>query len=360
MELNSTVSQGYENEISLIDLIKKGKELFAFFKRQFWKITFFSIIGSALGFGYAYRDTPIHIAKMRFLMKNEGGGSALMSSLGSLGSLIGGASTLGSPLERTIEIIGSDRIVGYALLRSINVNGKNDLAINHFINIQDLKQIWKEDTILNRVIFKKNDINIQSFNFAQRKAFKNIVTTLAGQGATIVGKSFDKKSGVFTLTVSHKSEEFSIEFAKAIFEQLEQFIYSQSVNTSGKNVVLINNKLDSIKAELNYVQNSLARSNDRTLGLLMQEDKVNQKKLMIKEQMLTMMYGEAQKNLETFKFMNESINSGLEVIEQPYAPIKPVKKSTLKFALIGFLFFGFSSFSFLVAKNWLTKHIANI
>jgi hypothetical protein len=128
------------------------------------------------------------------------------------------------------------------------------------------------------------------------------------------GKSYDKKSGVFEMIINTKSEEFSIEFSKVLYNELEQFMYNQSVNSSGKNISIINNKVDSIKSELNSVQNLLARNTDRTLGLLMQEDKVDQKKLMLKEQMLTIMYGEAQKNLETFKFINESIIPWFRII----------------------------------------------
>jgi uncharacterized protein involved in exopolysaccharide biosynthesis len=130
-------------------------------------------------------------------------------------------------------------------------------------------------------------------------------------------------------------------------------MYNQSTNSSGKNIEIIASKLDSIKTELNGVQNALARNTDRTLGLLMQEDKVDQKKLMMKEQMLTIMYGEAQKNLETFKFVNESINKGLEVIQTPFSPIQPSSKSKVKFTLIGFLASGILGFGLLFIKKWV-------
>ena len=65
------------------------------------------------------------------------------------------------------------------------------------------------------------------------------------------------------------------------------------------------------------------------------------------------MYGEAQKNLETFKFLNESTNVGLEVMEYPFSPIKPVRKSKIKFTFFGFLLAGSIGFSFFYAKKWI-------
>jgi hypothetical protein len=54
-------------------------------------------------------------------MKESGGSSALMSSLGSLGSLIGGSSGTTSPLDRTLSnIMGSEKIVGSMLLLKID------------------------------------------------------------------------------------------------------------------------------------------------------------------------------------------------------------------------------------------------
>ncbi len=345
-----------EDEISLKDVIQKINEFVAFFKNNFWKLFIIAMIGGTIGFLYAFFSTPIYSAKVKFLMKESSGGSSLMGSLGSLGSLIGGAAGTTSPLDRTIAIIGSERIVGASLFKKIKVKGKLDLAINHLIEIQSLRKAWKKDTILNGVQFPINNTLKERLSYKQRKAYRNIINLLIGEKATILKKSFDKKSGVFDLNVNTKNEDFSIEFSKVIYTELEQFMYNQSVNSSGKNVSILNNKIDSIKAALNGVQNALARTNDRTLGLLMQEDKVDQKKLMMREQMLTIMYGEAQKNLETFRFVNESINSGLEVIETPFSPIPPSRKSKIIFTFIGFLFTGILGFGYLFIKTWIAEH----
>ena len=57
-------------------------------------------------------------------------------------------------------------------------------------------------------------------------------------------------------------------------------------------------KVDSIQGELNSVRRQLARKTDQSLGLLLNEEKVDLKSLAVKEQILLTMYGEAQKNLE--------------------------------------------------------------
>lgn len=346
-----------KEEFSLKYILKKIRETLNFLKQKFWIIFLVAILGGGAGFWFAFTGIPTYSAKLRFLMKETGGSSALMSSIGSLGSLIGGAAGSVSPLDRTLAIIGSEKIVGNALLKIISVKGREDLAINHLIEIQELRKAWIKDSTLSKVKFNKAKIDLSTFSFPQRKAYKNILNMLIGVKSTIFGKTYDKKSGIFEIIINTNNEEFSIEFAKVLYNELEQFMYNQSVNSSEKNIIIIRNKIDSIKTELNSVQNAVARNTDRTLGLLMQEDKVDQKKLMMKEQMLTIMYGEAQKNLETFRFINESINKGLEVIEFPFSPIQPNNKSKLKFTLIGFLYSGIVCFGFLLSRKWIKENL---
>jgi hypothetical protein len=346
-----------DEQVSFEEIFKKISETLSFFKQKFLIIFIASILGGLGGFWVAFTDIPIYSAKLRFVNKETGGSSASISSLGSLGSLIGGASGSASPFDRTLAIIGSEKIVGNALFKIISVKGKDDLAINHLIEIQELHKAWIKDSTLSKVKFTTGKIDLSTFSFPQRKAYKSILNMLISVKATMFGKAYDKKSGVFEIIINTKNEEFSIEFAKVLFNELEQFMYNQSVNSSEKNIIIIRNKIDSIKTELNSVQNALARNTDRTLGLLMQEDKVDQKKLMMKEQMLTIMYGEAQKNLETFRFINESINKGLEVIEFPFSPIQPNNKSKLNFTLVGFLYSGIICFGFLLFRRWVKESL---
>lgn len=345
------------DNFSVKEIISKIKELFYFIKLHFWKLFVIGIVGGGIGFLVAFTSKPIYPAKIKFLMKDASGSGALMSSLGNFGSLLGGATGIGSPMDRTLAVMASERIVGSTLLKQIEINGKADLVINHFINIEELHEEWKEDTVLNGVIFNKSASKLDLFNFSQRAAFRVILEILIGEKSKFIKKSFDKKSGVFEQIVNNSNEEFAIKFNNLLFVELEEFLYEQSVSSSSKNVDILSNKIDSIKNQLNFVQDKLARNTDRTLGLLMQEDKVDQKKLAMKEQMLTIMYGEAQKNYETFKFMNESINPRLDLLEIPFSPIEAKKKSKIKFTIIGFLFSGILGFAFLYTKKWLQTQL---
>jgi hypothetical protein len=341
-----------EEEFGIKDLIRILKTWKEVFVNNIFKILFAGIIGGAIGFAYAYLDTPKYNAQLKFVMRSDptnlGAGLSSLSSLLGSGTSPGGT---GSGLERVIELIGSDRIIGNAILKEAEVNGKKDLLVNHYINLQGYKKKWEEDTIINKVNYTSG-ILFSELNFSQRKAIKIIIGSLIGKDNTsrLIGKSFDKKSGVVTLAVTYKNEDFSIELTNAIYQEVIEFYSDQSLAATSNNVQVLSRKADSIRRELDATRRSFARNSDQALGLLLQEDKVENKSLSFKENMLSLMYAEVQKNLETLKYIEASSMPSFSIIDQPYSPIKPLKKSKTTFSLALFFIFGFVYFLFQISK----------
>jgi uncharacterized protein involved in exopolysaccharide biosynthesis len=317
--------------IILIKIIKGGVA------RYFFKILLLGVIGGALGFIYAYKSVPLYTAQMKFVMRSDPG-TGLSSGLAGLSSILGsgtGASGSGSGLERVIELIGSDRIIGNAILQETQKNGKKDLLINHYIELQNYKKIWQKDSILKKVNYP-NGIAFADLDFPQRKGIKMIIGSLIGKDNTskIIAKSFDKKSGVVTLSVTYKNEDFSIALTNAIYKEIIDFYADHSLAATSNNVQVLTEKADSIRRELDATRRAFARNTDQALGLLLQEDKVENRSLSFKENMLSLMFAEVQKNLETLRYIEASSMPSFSIIDQPYSPILPQKKSPLKFSFL--------------------------
>jgi len=288
----------------------------------------------------------------------EGGPSGLAGSLGGLGSLLGGAG--GSSLDRTVAVIGTEKIIGQVLLTNWVVNNQKDLVINHFIRLDKLMEKWRDDTVLAKAQFNVTDTVPSFFNFSQRKAYKAVMAALVGEKG-IVGKSFDKKTGIVSLDVTFRDEDFAIEVNELIYEQLKNFVRDQASETASLNTAVLSKKVDSIQGELNAVRRQLARKTDQSLGLLLNEDKVDLKSLAVKEQILLTMYGEAQKNLETVLFMGQSASNSTNItlLDRPFSPIKPIKKSKLLFTLAGFFLASFFTFGFILIRRWYKNLMAS-
>jgi uncharacterized protein involved in exopolysaccharide biosynthesis len=345
-----------EEEFGIRDLIRILKTWKEVFLNNIFKILFASIIGGAIGFAYAYLDTPKYNAQLKFVMRSDPG-SGLSSGLAGLSSILGtgtGPGGSGSGLERVIELIGSDRIIGNAILTKAEVNGKNDLLINHYIALQGYRKDWSNDSVLSGVNFPVG-VQFADLDFPQRKAIKMIIGSLIGKdnSSKLIGKSFDKKSGVVTVAVNYKNEDFSIVLTNAIYKEVIEFYSDQSLAATTNNVQVLTKKADSIRSELEATRRAFAKNTDQALGLLLQEDKVENKSLSFKENMLSLMYAEVQKNLETLKYIESSSMPSFSVIDQPYSPIQAKIKSKLFFAIFGFYLFAFLSLILLKCRIWI-------
>jgi uncharacterized protein involved in exopolysaccharide biosynthesis len=346
-----------EEEFGIKDLIRIFKTWKEVFVKNIFKILFAGIIGGAIGFAYAYLDTPKYNAQLKFVMRSDPGGG-LSSGLAGLSSLLGsgtGAGGSGSGLERVIELIGSDRIIGNAILSEAEVNGKQDLLVNHYITLQGYRKAWEKDSLLSEVNFPLG-VQFADLNFPQRKAIKTIIGSLIGKdnSSKIIGKSFDKKSGVVTLAVTYKNEDFSILLTNAIYKEVIEFYSDQSLAATSNNVQVLNKKADSIRRELDATRRAFAKNSDQALGLLLQEDKVENKSLSFKESMLSLMYAEVQKNLETLKYIEASSMPSFSIIDQPYSPIRPIKRSIIIYIFLGFI----SLFSIVLVFLYLRTKIS--
>jgi len=331
------------DEIGIKDLIREFRLWKSLIRKNWHWLLLAGLAGGALGYFYASRDIPQYTAKTRFMLKNEGVGSLFGGQMSSLSGLLGGGQ-MGTPLERTAEVIASDRIVGRALLREITIGDSTDLVINHFIRLSNLRKAWSKDTLLKNVRFKNTDNEIEKLNIPQRKAFKYVKNLMVPEkGMGVVRKAFDKKSGVLTLSCVHKNEGFAIALSNVIYEELSNFFVEQMTFTSTNNAEVMRRKMDSIQRQLNSVRRSFAQQTDQSLGLLLQQDKVDLKALSVKEQMLTVMYAEAVKNYESFQFMNSAAMPSLTLIDYPYSPLIPVRKSKKLYSVLAFTCFIFIS-----------------
>ncbi len=329
-----------EKEIDLIAELKKSIRLLITYK--FYVIAISLLLGG-IGFYYAKSSQSIYKADLTFSIKSDNGTFASISNLSSL--LGGGSNPSGSPLERTMEVIKSQSLIMKVLFSTTMIDHKNDLFINHFIQVYDYRTKWKEskDSSVNQLV----KVQFQPYNsldnltFGQKKVLKIVLNQIANPaGNSLLKPSFDKKSGIINLGFDSINEEFSINFILKLYHLLVEFYNTESNTNSSKNLYVIERKVDSIKSLLYQTQMQSAQINDQALGVVLQKDRVDAKSTSVKENMLMIAYGEAQKNLETLRFMTSSSKTLFTILEYPFSPIRPVQKSKILFTGLG-LFLGF-------------------
>ncbi len=340
--------------INLKELMQSIQNLFGLLQKNILILIILGLLGGAAGFYIAFSQKQKYIAESNFIIK-ESGTSTIAGSLGNLSAILGGPGV--SSLDRAIAVISSEKVINKVLFSTLTIGGSTDLALNHFIKLEGVTKKWEKDTSFFKVNFTTIDTAISLFSYEQRKAYKVILSSFK----EIVQKSYEKKSGILTLTVTLSNEDLAIGINLLIIRELKNFFLEQATENSNLNVELLTKKVDSIQSELNRVRNQLARNTDQSLGVLLNIDKVDLKSLATKEQILLAMYSEAQKNLETFLFLGQTASNStvVNLLDVPFSPLTPISKSKVRYSIAGFILAFLFSFGLILVRRWYRNLITS-
>ncbi|MEC7864157.1 MAG: Wzz/FepE/Etk N-terminal domain-containing protein, partial [Bacteroidota bacterium] len=135
--------EGYNDEIQLKDILIKLSEYKVFLFKKKVAIIAFSFLFFLIGFVFAFTLNTKYNAELTFVVQAEQGS-------GSLGSMAGLASQFGFDIgsggenstfsqSNVIELLKSRGVIQNTLMQNAKVNSTNDLLIEHYFEINDLK-----------------------------------------------------------------------------------------------------------------------------------------------------------------------------------------------------------------------------
>jgi hypothetical protein len=316
-----------DDEITLREVILKVKEYWAEIRRKWYIILLFCIPTTAWQV-YKYFKTPITYPAVLTFMVNEdqglGGLSAVSGLLGSFGLGGGGESNY----DRILALARSTRILRESILTKVTIDGKEDYLGNHFIRIQRLNEekwkkapkspeIWLKD-------FQFTHANFEKFDLKEQTAVKRVIDFIIGAKGIIgvFGASLDKKTGIMSLSASCRSEEMTIMLLNTIFDKLSSFYIEKSTEKNQGTYDIVRTKADSLRRAIGANENRLAGFEDQARGLIQNTNRLPAERFTRDKQTQLMAYGEALKNLEMADFALKSNTPYVQVIDEPFAPIK--------------------------------------
>ncbi len=359
MQENKTTTDLNDNNL-IEQLFKIKNELvliISLIKKKIKIICIVGLLGGILGFTYAYLSKPVYTANLNFMIASNSGSSNLTSQLAGLAGVLGvGNSNIGNSLYRMTELTASDKIITNAIFKTIVIDDSEEFNKN-----------WNEskNTHMHNILFKENIKDVSELSLGQRSALKTVKEMIAPKSGVdgIISRFSDMKTGIIYLEASHINETLAIELVNSVYEELLHFYIQESYVNAQTKVNALIKKVDSIQTELNRVQNIVGSTSDKTLGLILKEDKVDLKHLVVQEQILTIMYGEAQRNLETFRVMKDTENPPLTLLDYPFSPITPSAKSKLYYLIFGSFLFCFILVMYyrfkLIYRNMLLEYLNN-
>jgi hypothetical protein len=341
--------QNNNDEISLKDLILKGKEWVAYLWGYKWIIILVSSLGGALGFAYAkYLTKPEYTAQVTFAMEQKSGGAGALGGLASSLGLgdIGGASSSGMfGGENILMLMKSNRIIHEALKAPME-----ELDGDHLLNAYVINHFDKELEEKKIALFPKTFDSIKSTR-AQDSLLLLITKNIREK--QLVADRADKKNTIINLEVKDENEQWAFLFSKMVVQHAIDLYMEIKVGKLIATEQDLTRKRDSIRGLLDGTITTLAIETDLNSHSPLMRYKTKQAKKQVDVEVLKTMYGNIIQNLEMTKFQRSQEEPIIEIIDEPILPLKIEKIGKVKGILIGGFLSGFFFIGFLVVRNIL-------
>ncbi|PRY53676.1 subunit length determinant protein [Arcticibacter pallidicorallinus] len=355
LNTNTTnVPPSSSGEISLKDMILKVKEWYSYLLSNWKVILLMGIIGGSLGFTYVYFKKPTYTASCTFVLDEgkTGGGLGQYAGLAAIAGIsIGGGANDGLfQGDNLLELYKSRRMLQKTLLSYGTFDGRRDLLINRYIQINRMREVWAKRPSLKGLRF---DIPPEKFSRAHDSIVRSIVSDINRSYLTVAKP--DKKLSIIKVDVRSDDEQFAKNFNDAVVVNVNGFYIETKTKKQQGTIQILRRQADSVRAVLNTSIGGTASSIDANPNpnMAMQMLRVPSQRKQIDVQANTAIYAEVVKSLEMTKISALQDAPLIQVIDNAVYPLEKASFGKLKGAVIGGALLGFLTACFLLMRYFL-------
>jgi hypothetical protein len=344
------------DEISLKELIEKGREWFSYLLSQ-WKIIVLAVIvGAGLGLAYSFLKKPEYTATLSFALEDEKSGGGLGGALGlasSLGLDLGGGGGSIFTGSNLTELFKSRAMVENTLLSSvIDTDGKPITLAELYILNNEWRDKWEGIPKLAKIQFLPN-VKRTYFTRVHDSILGEIYDELSKTGLSVAQK--DKKIAIINIDVKDKNELFAKHLCENLVKTVSDFYVTTKSKKAKMNMDILVRQTDSIRRELNGAITGVAVANDNTFGLnpAMNVRRAPSARRQVDVQANTAILTELVKQTELAKVTLRKETPLIQVIDRPILPLKKEKFGKAKGIAVGGVLAGFFIIIFFIVKRIL-------
>jgi len=348
--MNEQTSNG---EISLLELIKKIKEWYAYLLTKWKVIVLAGFVGAGLGLTYSLIVKPVYTANLSFVVEDE-------KSSGGLGGALGLASSFGFDLgggggnvfsgSNLTELFKSRKMVEQTLLTPVIIDGKTISLAEMYIKNEEWRDSWADKPKLKDIQFLPNP-NRNNFTRVHDSIFGVIYSNLSKNNLSVAQK--DKKIDIITMEVSYTNELFSKYFCEALAQQVGEFYVETKTKKARANMAILQHQTDSIRGELNSAITGVAVANDNTFNLnpALNVRRTPSARRQVDVQANSAILTELVKQTELAKVTLRKETPLTQVIDSPILPLKKERFGKAKGLVLGGFLAGFLCVVFLLLNK---------
>ena len=346
------------DQITLKELIEKGKEWFFYLLSQ-WKILFLMVlIGSSLGVAYSYIRKPIYTATLSFALEDEksggglGGAIGLASSLGlDLGGSGGGSVFAGANLT---ELFKSRSMVEQTLLTSVLAGIDTISLAEMYIRNEGWRNQWNDKPKFKDIQFIPNT-DRKYFTRVHDSILGVVYSDLSKNGLMVAQK--DKKVSIISIDVISTNELFAKYFSEALAKKVSDFYVDSKSKKSRLNMAILERQTDSIRRELNGAITGVAIANDNTFNLnpALNVRRAPSARRQVDVQANTAILTELVKQTELAKVTLRKETPLIQVVDRPILPLPKERFGKAKGIILGGILAGMLTVLVLVIRRILKE-----
>ncbi|WP_158280686.1 GumC domain-containing protein [Pararcticibacter amylolyticus] len=348
-----------EDEISFKEFVFRIKDGYNYLVSKWKIIVLMSSIGALCGLLYAYFDKPVYIAECTFVLEEQGG-------TGGLGQYAGLASMVGIDIgggnnglfqgDNIIELYKSRRMIRKTLLSIGSFEGKKDLLINRYIEMNRFRDGWTNNPSLKNISFYVPENQFKR----QHDSIINVMVKDIKKNHLIVEK-LDKRLSIISVKLSSKDEWFSKVFADKIVENVNGFYVQTKTKKSSENLKILQKQADSVKNVLNLSLGSVASAIDANPNTnpAFQFLKVPSQRRQVDVQASSAIYAEVTKNLEIARIALRKETPLIQMIDSPVLPLERKYVSKAMGIVAGFIVTGLITCVFLSIRAMIKRMLQN-
>ncbi len=329
----------HNDEIEFKDILNKLLEYKSFLIKNKSFIVKSSCLLLIVGIVWTTFILPVkYKAELTFVV--DGDVSQSLSGMGSLagkiGLDIGNLATQEGIFTQNnvIELLRTRGVIDKVLMQSAKIEDKNDLLINHYIEIND------EDLLFSGNNYTKDSIRgILWYKIVE----SHLNIELQSEQANII-----------TLSYTSLNEEFAKHFVDKLINQMSKRYVEHQTAQANNTLGFLQNRADSVFLELKIAEEEFAKIQDINQRIVKASGRLNELQLRRRVQVLNAMYIEIIKNLELSKLTLLNKTPIINIIDMPILPLENNKVSMIFGALVGSLLGFLLSVCYLIFKKIFT------
>ncbi len=325
-----------KSTLNLRRLLAQGKLVTSFLLKKWLLIVIVVVIGSVLGFAYAFFKKPTYTGELTFVLSSGSSESSLYSLASQFGFSTGSSGEDLFSQDNLIWLMQSKKLMSRALFREVPNTGET--LLNLYLREQNMPKLWEKNPHLKKQYPFPNDI----------KKITPVQDSLLGELCTGLTKGTinidqpDKKLNLFKVATTFTDPVFACYLTKYLVYESSAFYIETKVSSARKNLTMLQHEADSLQGLLSRSIIAAASNADRTFNLnpALQIQRVPIQRSQIDAAVTQAAYTEVVKNLEIAKITLEKEYPIYQLLDEPSLPLRVYKMSTMLGLAAGGIAFG--------------------